>query len=157
MNTAVTKQAQRYLIRPMRRDDIPAVVAIEQDSFPDPWTPHMFEEELHNREAHLFSLTHGSSRNVVGYCCYRIILDTADLMNIAVHHKHRGTQAGIQLMDHMIAEFRKKKVRFVFLEVRSNNNPAISLYRKYGFVTQRIRRRYYQKTGEHAHEMLLVL
>lgn len=33
-------------VRPMRVEDLPEVLTIESESFPDPWSRQMFESEL---------------------------------------------------------------------------------------------------------------
>jgi ribosomal-protein-alanine N-acetyltransferase len=45
----------------------------------------------------------------------------------------------------------------VLLEVRPSNQAAIDLYRAFGFVTARVRPRYYADNGEDAIEMTLAL
>ncbi|RNE48841.1 ribosomal protein S18-alanine N-acetyltransferase [Corynebacterium alimapuense] len=42
----------------------------------------------------------------------------------------------------------------VFLEVRTDNVPAISLYKAYGFIQQGVRRNYYQPSGADAYTMM---
>lgn len=47
------KIATRYLVRPMRLDDIPQVMEIERESFPTMWPPTAYKRELQqNRLAH---------------------------------------------------------------------------------------------------------
>ena len=41
----------------------------------------------------------------------------------------------------------------IFLEVRVGNDPAIEMYKAYGFVHLGIRRNYYQPSGADAHTM----
>jgi ribosomal-protein-alanine N-acetyltransferase len=41
----------------------------------------------------------------------------------------------------------------VFLEVRTDNEPAITLYRSLGFVTVGVRKRYYRASGADAYTM----
>jgi ribosomal-protein-alanine N-acetyltransferase len=41
----------------------------------------------------------------------------------------------------------------VFLEVRTDNEPAITLYRGLGFVTVGVRKRYYRASGADAYTM----
>ncbi|MCS4535637.1 ribosomal protein S18-alanine N-acetyltransferase [Corynebacterium sp. HS2168-gen11] len=42
----------------------------------------------------------------------------------------------------------------IFLEVRHDNTPAISLYQRYGFVQIGLRRNYYQPSGADAYTMI---
>ena len=44
----------------------------------------------------------------------------------------------------------QRQLEWATLEVRSSNEPALSLYRKFGFEFVGRRKRYYQETGEDA-------
>jgi ribosomal protein S18 acetylase RimI-like enzyme len=62
---------------------------------------------------------------------------------LAVHPHSRGQRLGPQLMDHMIQTLKDRGAATLFLEVRPDNHPAITLYKKYGFATCRELANYY--------------
>jgi ribosomal-protein-alanine N-acetyltransferase len=50
--------ATRYLVRPMRLDDIPQVMEIEREAFPTMWPPTAYKRELQqNRLAQYLVVT----------------------------------------------------------------------------------------------------
>lgn len=62
---------------------------------------------------------------------------------LAVHPQSRGQRLGPRLMDHMIHQLKSRGAATLFLEVRPDNHPAITLYKKYGFTTCRELTHYY--------------
>jgi ribosomal-protein-alanine N-acetyltransferase len=57
------KIATRYLVRPMRLEDIPQVLEIERESFPTMWPPTAFKRELQqNRLAHYIVVAERNER-----------------------------------------------------------------------------------------------
>ena len=48
----VARPPVRLLVEPMGPDDIPAVHAIESASFPTPWPPYAFRQELETNSPH---------------------------------------------------------------------------------------------------------
>lgn len=57
------KIATRYLVRPMRMEDIPQVLEIERESFPTMWPPTAFKRELQqNRLAHYMVVAERNER-----------------------------------------------------------------------------------------------
>jgi ribosomal protein S18 acetylase RimI-like enzyme len=57
------------------------------------------------------------------------------LWGMYVLPEHRGCSLGRQLLEHLLALAREQAgVRFVQLQVTSTNDPAVSLYRRGGFV-----------------------
>lgn len=55
---------------------------------------------------------------------------------LAVDHNFRGRGFGELLMGRALASFKAQKIKYVTLAVRSINKPAISLYKKMGFVEE---------------------
>jgi len=56
------------------------------------------------------------------------------LYAVAVHPDAQGRQLGRCLVEHTLAALAGMGIERIFLEVRSDNTPAISLYRKMGFA-----------------------
>ncbi|HPF73356.1 MAG: ribosomal protein S18-alanine N-acetyltransferase [Rhodanobacteraceae bacterium] len=68
----------------------------------------------------------------------------ARLYSIAVAPAFRGQGMGRQLLDDVVAQARARGCNELRLEVRQDNEPAIRLYREYGFQFTEQRPRYYQ-------------
>ena len=87
--------------------------------------------------------------SLAGYLCLRILLDEAEILDVAVDPVLRRAGAGRLLVAAAIEQCRTQAVRTLGLEVRVSNLPAIALYRSFGFTDVGIRRRYYEN-GEDA-------
>lgn len=134
-------------LRLMTEDDLDAVLAIEEASFPAPWTRAAFIHEL--RVPHS-QLTVAEQRGqVVGYLCGWYIADEVQILDVAVHSACRRQGVGEQLLRHALAVGRRRGAQAVHLEVRRGNLPALTLYGKFGFREVAVRQRYYA-SGEDA-------
>ena len=60
-------------------------------------------------------------------------------IGIAVRKSYWGKGVGSMLMEKLIEHGRKIRTKVIYLEVRSDNNRAIALYNKYGFVKTGVR------------------
>jgi ribosomal protein S18 acetylase RimI-like enzyme len=59
------------------------------------------------------------------------------IQNLGVSPEHRGCGLGMSLLLHALAGFRQAGLHRAYLEVTAQNNAAIRLYRRVGFVTIR--------------------
>lgn len=132
----------------MREADLDAMMAIERACFRSHWSREAMMNELHNPCA--FYVVGVSSGKVVGYGGEWIIMDEAHITNIAVDPERHGQRFGERILIALLREARYRGARRATLEVRVSNEPALGLYRKYGFDTVAIRRKYYQDTDEDA-------
>jgi ribosomal-protein-alanine N-acetyltransferase len=80
----------------------------------------------------------------VGFVLYRLVLDEAELITVAVLPNWQGQGVALRLIDHMIFHLKGMKVTKVFLEVRADNGRAIVLYQRIGFCETGKRPAYYQ-------------
>ncbi|WP_160678555.1 ribosomal protein S18-alanine N-acetyltransferase [Clostridium sp. C8-1-8] len=135
-------------IEPMELDSIEKVLEISELSFPIPWSRKSFEQELSNVFANYFVAK--SNAEVIGYGGMWIIIDEGHITNIAVHPKYRNQGVGDKILSKMIATCNEKKVIAMTLEVRLSNLAAQKLYSKYGFISEGIRKKYYEDNGEDA-------
>ena len=78
-----------------------------------------------------------------GYVIGRLSFDEAELYRIAVLPDKRRSGAGSELLRRFVSLCRQRGVAKIFLEVRSRNLPAVSLYEKSGFERISVRRGYY--------------
>jgi len=131
------------------------ILEIEKSSFPSPWSPHAFREELTRLVSHLWALT--IDEHVAGYISFWMFAREIHIMNIAVNSKRRGKGLGRHLLTKMIEEGISKGVNTVWLEVRPSNLMARIMYERAGFEEIGRRPRYYRDTNEDAIVMSLTL
>ncbi len=137
-------------IRPMEKADLDSVIEIEQSAYGNHhWPKDSFLSELSNDLAKYYSVFN-KQRELVGYCGCWHILEEAHITNIAVSPKYQRKHIGEALLKTIIDECYKEMVKFLTLEVRVGNSPAIGLYEKYGFKSLGTRKGYYQDNNEDA-------
>lgn len=88
--------------------------------------------------------------NVSGFLILRRMGDDGELLQIAVDRASRRCGLAGSLMTAMLEYASANTLSSVFLEVRKSNDAAISLYKKFGFTTVRVRRNYYSHPDEDA-------
>lgn len=78
------------------------------------------------------------------------------IYSVAVHPEYRGAGIAGALIDEAVEYSRRKHLKAIFLEVRSDNRAAISLYEAKGFRKRSVKKGYYAD-GADADSMVLYL
>ncbi|RDW18824.1 ribosomal protein S18-alanine N-acetyltransferase [Oceanobacillus chungangensis] len=139
----------KVLIRKMEIKDVEHVVEVEKASFTIPWTTDIFYQEIvDNNFAHYFVIE--LNGQIVGYAGAWIVIDDAQITNIAIMPEYRGYKLGEKLFQYVIQSAIGMGVRHLSLEVRVSNRVAQSMYRKFGLVPGGIRKNYYTDNQEDA-------
>lgn len=122
--------------------DVDAIMAVERTGIAHPWTKDSIEALINddNKTALKACLEDGT---LVGYVGYTYVLDEAEVGNICVLPEYRGMGVGRKLFDEGEKYLKQKEIKVIFLEVESDNEGAIALYEKCGFVKYNARRNYY--------------
>jgi len=141
-------RAEERVIRPMHFTDLEAVAAIEQRTFPLPWSLAVFSGQL-ARETGLCFVCE-VDRRLVAYLLADMFVDVWHLMNLAVDEPHRRHHIAADLLEAYFAVTERRGHRGHTLEVRVSNTAAIELYRSFGFVSTGVRPRYYTDDNEDA-------
>ena len=137
----------------MQAVDVPEVKALEDVLFPvDAWTHEMFHNELAevgiSREVMVARL----AGKIVGYVSLRFVGDEGDVVTIAVNPAVQKQGVGTLMMDWLETSAKVRRVKNLFLEVRSDNIPAVAMYLARDFERIDLRRNYYA-TGVDAYVM----
>jgi ribosomal-protein-alanine N-acetyltransferase len=128
----------------MRWWDLDAVLPLERELFgPSAWTPEIFWSELAHPQTRWYVVAEDPS-GLVGYAGLLIPGPEADVQTVGVATSAQGRGVGALLVGALIAQARRRGATTLLLEVRADNQAAISLYRRLGFERIAIRRRYYQ-------------
>lgn len=137
-------------ILPMKKEDIDGIIAIDEATYGEHhWSRDSFYSELSNNLARYFC-AFDEQNNLLGYAGSWIVLDEAHITNIAVRAENRGKKIGEALLVKIFDTCINEKVKYLTLEVRVSNTPAIKLYEKYNFKSLGTRKGYYQNNNEDA-------
>lgn len=126
----------------MSEPDLPAVLDIEQASFPTPWKRDHFLHEI--AAPHSYPFVVECDGKVAGYVCLTSLFEEAQILDIAVAADMRGNGIARMLMEFAVNVSIDKGAEFLALEVRSTNAAAIALYERLGFARCGLRARYYE-------------
>lgn len=141
---------QQIYINYMQNEDVPAISEIEALAYGEHhWSRDSFYSEINNKVAKYYTAKLPTGETV-GYAGTWHIVDEAHITTIAVHpdflRRHIAEGLIVKLLEDCYNEF----IKYITLEVRVSNIPAIKLYEKYGFKSLGTRKGYYQDNNEDA-------
>ncbi|HEY4601467.1 MAG TPA: ribosomal protein S18-alanine N-acetyltransferase [Cerasibacillus sp.] len=138
------------IIREMVEADIEAVLEIERESFPgDAWTREIYRcEIIENHFAHYYVMLLGEV--YVGFVGMWIVIDDAQITNIAISPDFRGRKLGEKLFGFAMQRAIQSRAKRLSLEVRESNIIAQRMYNKFGLIPGGIRKNYYKYKQEDA-------
>ncbi|ATP42034.1 ribosomal-protein-alanine N-acetyltransferase [Solibacillus sp. R5-41] len=136
--------------RKMTIADVEAVYAIEQATFPTPWTLDSFYYEMTENQFSHYLVAEDEQNTIVGFCGMWLVIDAAQITNVAVVDAVRGQGMGEGLMREAMQIAKAANMEVMSLEVRVTNAVAQNLYRKLGFQDGGIRKNYYTDNQEDA-------
>lgn len=148
-----------YEIVPMQVADVERCARLELLLFPedDPWSEASFRSELagtHNR--YFVARTGPFPDEIVGYAGIALLGTTfqpeTEIHTIGVSPRNQRVGVGAALLDRLLV-VADGYGGPVFLEVRTDNVSAISLYRRSGFEIIGLRKAYYRPSGADAFTM----
>lgn len=126
--------------RPMQPDDIDAVLHIEQQAYPYPWSASLFRDCVQPQYS---SWLFCQADTILGYLIMQPVVDELHLLNICVAKAHQHQGYGQQLMQHCFQFAMSQQLLSILLEVRTSNLIAQNLYHKLQFECIGSRKNYY--------------
>jgi ribosomal-protein-alanine N-acetyltransferase len=136
-------------VSPMRRRHLRAVLRIEAQVYPTPWTHSLFVSELALRSTRAYVIAH-VGRDVIGYAGLMMSLSDGHVTTIAVDPEWHRQGIGTRLLIALAREGIARGATALTLEVRLSHRGAQQLYQRFGFVSVGVRKGYYADTGEDA-------
>ena len=147
--------AERVHIRPMRLEDLPAVLRIEREAFSNPWHRGAFATAIEEPDCQ--AIVGSIVGRLVGYAVSWFLREEVHIGNLAVAETHRRKGIGSALLTYVLKQAEQEHMDRVTLEVRASNEAAQRLYRAYGFSEVAFRRAYYVHPREDAVVMMKIL
>jgi len=128
--------------RLMVENDLDEVIAIEEATYPFPWTRRIFYDCL--KVGYLCQVLE-LNKKIVAYCVMSVAVEEAHLLTIVVPEDEQGKGYGKKMLNEMILQAINDNAK----------KAAIQLYHQRGFNELGIRSNYYP--AEHGREDALIL
>ncbi len=126
------------------------LVALDQCCLGGLWTKNGYQRELMSPNSHFLALSVDATQTIIGCGCFWEILEEAHITLLMISPQYQGQGLGQLLLYGLLQDAVKRNLERATLEVRVSNQPALSLYRKFGFQVAGQRKGYYKSTGEDA-------
>lgn len=133
----------------LRRRHLRAVLRIEAQVYPRPWSLPLFMSELNLRTSRVYVAARIGGV-VVGYAGIMLAGDEAHITTLAVDPVWHRRKIATRLLAHLVRATLSEGARHLTLEVRMSNLAAQALYRRFGFEPAGVRKNYYAETNEDA-------
>ena len=136
-------------IRPMTREDVPLVAALEAEVEVTPWSERALEDAL--GPDYVARVLTDDEGEILSWIVWRTILDESELLLI-------GTAKNAQRKGFAWALLKDAEGRGIVamhLEVRAGNDPAAKLYETSGFAIVGLRKGYYFYDGRREDALLM--
>ena len=122
--------------------DLDNIKDILVSDFDDFWNYNILKEELESPNSK-YIIAKTNDNEIIGFAGIKVIIDTADIMNIVVKKSWRNQGIGNLLLTNLVSLCKELHLSSLSLEVNENNMPAIHLYKKFGFKQIGLRKNYY--------------
>jgi ribosomal-protein-alanine N-acetyltransferase len=135
----------------MERSHLRVVAELAKIDLHPPWSIDTFRRELEQGERRCYVVAR-SGRRIVGFAGLLLTVPGAEahITIIGVTPDERGRGVGRQLLAHLAAVAIERGADALTLEVRPTNEPAMALYRRFGFAPEGVRKGYYADVEEDA-------
>jgi ribosomal-protein-alanine N-acetyltransferase len=138
------------LTDPAAAADIDAVVALENESFTNPWPRDTLVWELANSDVTRVYVLRDEADRAIAFCIVWLIFDELHINTLAVSPAQRRRGLATLLLTEIMTEAAREGARKATLEVRESNTAALELYARLGFTVSARRPGYYANPQEDA-------
>ena len=128
MSEAITPQP---IIRWALERDLPDMLRIERESFPNPWTRDNFIATLRERDCIGMAVVFGD--RVLGFVIYEMKKQKFRILNLAVDAAWRHKNIGTLMVKKLAAKLDAMRRNKIVLEVRETNLAAQLFFKAIGF------------------------
>lgn len=101
----------------------------------------------HPASTALIAVYGGPPRTTIGFVMAQLAADQAEVLSIGVAPEWQRKGIGRRLLDGVTRAVQRAEAKTLFLEVAADNDAALSLYSRAGFLGTGLRRGYYERPG----------
>ncbi len=125
-------------IRLAAKRDLKALVSLEQIAFQkDRFSPRRIKYLLTKARSTMLVLEQNGAIIGAAYLLWHKTHKIGRIYNIVIMPELQGKGYGAKLLERCERECKRRKCRYISLEVRTDNKPAIAFYKKHGFEITR--------------------
>lgn len=139
----------RITVRKARTADAAAIAELEKECFARPWSFESVLYDLTENEKAVYVVAELADK-VCGYAGMWIVAGEGQITNVAVTKTARRMHAATAILGELFELAADTGAESFTLEVRVSNEPAIRLYKGFGFREAGVRKGYYEDNGEDA-------
>lgn len=129
-------------MRPMADADVEAVWALNTLVQPTSWSVAFLREQLVNPLTHANLIAEIDGR-LVGHAAMAMLADEGHVTALSIDPEYQRQGIGRSLLAELCRSALERELTAMTLEVRASNEPAIALYRAFGFAPAGVRPSYY--------------
>jgi ribosomal-protein-alanine N-acetyltransferase len=153
MNTAPQPAEVRF--EPLTPQRLDAVLPVEQQAYPNPWTRGNFSDAL--QAGYLGQLLLAGD-TLLGYFVAMKGVDEVHLLNFTVVPEFQRQGWARVMLDALATWSRGQGAQWLWLEVRESNARAIAVYERHGYRRVGLRKNYYPaQDGQREHAVVMSL
>lgn len=143
-------------IRPMTREDVPLVAALEAEVEVTPWSERALEDAL--GPDYVARVLTDDEGQILSWIVWRAVLDESELLLIGTAKNAQRKGYARTLLQDALSEAEGRGIVAMHLEVRAGNagnDPAAKLYETSGFAIVGLRKGYYFYDGRREDALLM--
>ena len=144
---------ENLTLKKLSLEDINGLYEVSSLSLKETWSLDAIEKESSNKFARYIVCKDGDK--VIGFIGAWLIASEGQITNIAVHPDYRQKGIGRKLLKSLIYSLKEEDCNAITLEVRESNIIAKNLYKSLGFLSEGIRKNFYEDNKEDANIMWL--
>ena len=122
------------------------IFAIETSEIIVPWSKEALLDLIRKQNIIFRVMLMGDE--VIGYYSFQKIFDEGYINNIAIKREYQSQGFGTKLFEDLLERATKFEVKDLTLEVETDNEKAIKLYKKFGFQVEGTRKKFYKNTKD---------
>ena len=134
---------ENVVVREMNLEDLESIKDILTFDFDDFWDYNILKDELKSPNSK-YIIAKTNDGEIIGFAGIKVLVDTADIMNIVVKNSWRNQGIGNLLLNSIVSLCKDLALSSLSLEVNEDNLTAIHLYENFGFKQIGLRKNYYQ-------------
>lgn len=144
-------------LRALVPEDAPQLAALEAAAEATPWSLGDFEDAFRAKRPGWALVDEADRASIAAWAVMMPVLDETELLIFGVRPALQRRGLGTALLLEIASRAKAEGFVCIHLEVRSDNEPAIGLYRKAGFEPVGRRRGYYLVEGKRIDALLMRL